>query len=296
MSELSVPAAAIADRFASDSVSSIAQPQRLQADLARTQTLFRSPANVQPEPSFTQEFALPRSGSQLYQQRVAALRAGRLFTRLPMDSFRQAWSRTRQQPSYREWRRLLALEARAVARGQGRNRLAVLVGDSLSLWFPSDRLPTDQLWLNQAMSGDTTRGVLQRLRDFAHTRPDAIYIMAGVNDVKRGASDREILGNLQQMMQRLQRVHPKARIVVQSILPTRSSAISSQRIWQLNQQLASIAQQQNALYLDLFSQFADEAGQLQQAYTTDGVHLNPLGYETWRSRLEQAHIEIAQGR
>lgn len=238
---------------------------------------------------------VPRSGVQLYYQRWAALRAGRLYTRLPGDSFRDFWSKATGQPSYEQWRKLLTLEARAVAKGQGSNRLGVLLGDSLSLWFPSDRLPSDALWLNQSVSGDTTRGVLQRLPDFSKTRPAIIYVMAGINDLKQGASDREILWNLQQIIQRLQQAHSQARIVVQSILPTRHPNISNQRIQQLNRYLAAIAHDRGAVYLDLYPQFVDDQGQLQPEFTTDGLHLNAYGYETWRSALQQVELRIARG-
>lgn len=252
-----------------------------------------TPASNQVRPDYpvpTIEFSqpvTPRSGSQLFYQRLAALQAGRLYTRLPLDSFRAAWTGATRQPTYEEWRWLMAREANVVARGQGDNRLGVLVGDSLSLWFPSDHLPSYQLWLNQGLSGDTTDGVLRRLPDFANTRPDVIYVMAGVNDLKHGRSDHEILGNLQQIIQRLQQTHPQAQIIVQSILPTRSDRIPGERIGGLNQQLAAIVTQTGATYLDVYTTMADEAGYLRSELTTDGIHLSPQGYATWQAVILQ---------
>lgn len=262
----------------------------------------RSPARplVQPDyPVPTIEFSqpalpIPRSGSQLFYQRLAALQAGRLYTRLPLDSFRAAWAGATRQPTYEEWRWLMTREASVVAQGKGGNRLGVLVGDSLSLWFPSDRLPSDQLWLNQGLSGDTTDGILRRLPDFANTHPDVIYVMAGVNDLKHGRSDNEILGNLQQIIQRLQQIHPQAQIIVQSILPTRSDRIPGDRINGLNQQLAAIVEQTGVNYLDVYSQMADEAGYLRPELTTDGIHLSPQGYATWQIAILQQDRWIAK--
>lgn len=262
-----------------------------------TEQARRLPTNVRPEiePRLTEfsRSAAPNSGSQLYAQRVAALSAGRLYTRLPIDSFQSRWVKATRQPTYPQWKQLLALEARAVAGGQGNNRLSVLIGDSLSQWFPSDRLPSDRLWLNQGISGDTTSGVLQRLASFERTRPQAIYVMAGINDLKHGVSNRQIIANLQQIMARLKQSHPTARIVVQSILPTRSLPISNQQIQQLNQQLAVIARQTGVTFLDLYTQFADSEGQIRPEFTTDGLHLNAYGYQVWRSVLQQ-DIQIAE--
>ncbi|MBD2326522.1 GDSL-type esterase/lipase family protein [Alkalinema sp. FACHB-956] len=255
----------------------------------------------------TQARLSPRSGIQLYHQRLTSLRHGRLYTRLPVDSFYDVWRSAQGQPTYQQWRRLLALEARAVSRRQtprqqtprqqtprqqNTRRVMVMVGDSLSQWYPSDYLPSQDIWLNQGISGDTTRGILQRLDDFSTARPDRIYVMAGVNDVKRGASDREILQNLSKIITRLQRHHPQAEIIVQSILPTRSPMIPNDRIEVLNQHLAQLTAQQGVAFLDLYSQFVDRDGYLQQRLSTDGIHLNLQGYQVWQTALSQAEPAI----
>ncbi|MBW4582747.1 MAG: lysophospholipase [Tildeniella nuda ZEHNDER 1965/U140] len=257
--------------------------------------------NVQPDSrqdatEFSQpKFGLPSSCSQFYWQRFAALRSGRLYTRLPIDSFRDIWLRATGEPTYNQWRTLLALEAKAATGGQGNRRLSVMVGDSLSLWFPSDRLPTGQLWLNQAISGENTSAILQRLPAFANARPQAIYVMAGINDLKQGATDNDILWNLRQIVRRLQQSHPHARIVVQSILPTRTAIVPGNRIGWLNEQLAAIAKQDGAIFLDLYSQFTDADGSLRRELTTDGLHLNANGYATWQAQLAQADTWLARG-
>jgi lysophospholipase L1-like esterase len=252
--------------------------------------------------STPQSTIAPTSGSQLYLQRVAALKAGKLYTRLPSNSFESLWTKgtnTRtplQQPTHEQWKLLLEQEAKAVAKGQGSNRLAILVGDSLSLWFPSQWLPYGQLWLNQGISGENSGQILKRLSAFAKTRADTIYVMAGTNDLRQGASDRVILDNIRQIVRRLRSNHPQAQVVVQSILPTRLSAIPNQRIYNLNQQIAAIAQQEGTGFLNLYSLFADEQGQLQQDLTTDGIHLTHRGYQVWQEALNYADSVMVANR
>jgi lysophospholipase L1-like esterase len=253
---------------------------------------------LQPERSsleFSQaQTIVPRSGIQLYSQRLNALRSGRLYTRLPADSFHEQWSNAQGHASYEQWRKLLGLEARAAARGKGTRNMSVMVGDSLSQWFPVDRLPNQQLWLNQGISGDTTGGILNRLALFAKAEADTIYLMAGVNDLKRGASDREILRNINQIVQRLKRQNPDAQIVVQSILPTRSRQIPNERIAKLNSLIEVVAQRQGANYLDLHRQFVDQDGYMRTELTTDGIHLSPQGYEQWQIALNRMDQQLAQ--
>ncbi|NJP10584.1 MAG: lysophospholipase [Leptolyngbyaceae cyanobacterium RU_5_1] len=275
--------------------------QAVQAEKERlNRLLLQMRSNVRPESGtssteFSQSMAhLPKSGSQLYSQRLAALRAGQIHSQMPAHSFRASWIRASRQPTYEQWRTLLAWEAAVVARGQS-DRLGVMLGDSLSLWFPSDRLPQTRIWLNQSISGETTSHILQRLSDFSVTQPRVIYIMAGINDLKHGASDARILWNFRQILSRLRHSHPQTQIVIQSILPTRTVALSRVRIGQLNQQLAAIAQQNGAFYLDVYSHMADKDGYLRADLTTDGLHLNARGYAAWQVVLKQAELQIARG-
>lgn len=275
----------------------IQQSESMRAEKARLDRLLLNlRTNVRPDRgTLSTQFApippSPRSGSQLYSQRVAALQTGQIHTRLPLNSFQAAWTRSGQQPTYEQWRNLLAQEANIV-KGQSQP-LGVLLGDSLSLWFPSDRLPQTRHWLNQSISGDTTGGILRRLSAFINTHPRIIYIMAGVNDLKHGATDAAILGNLRQIVQQLRRTHPQAQIVLQSILPTRSLPLPTTRIAGLNQRLKAIASQNGAYYLDVYSRMADANGYLRHDLTTDGLHLNANGYATWQAVLEKADLWIA---
>mgnify|MGYP001793633100 CR=1 FL=1 len=234
------------------------------------------------------------SGSQLYHERLAALKAGYIYTRLANDKL-QSLLITRRKPklTYQDWKRLLALEARAMTRGQGKNRLSIMLGDSLSLWFPTKGLPTGKLWLNQGISGDTSTGILRRLSAFSSTKPEAIYIMAGVNDLRKGTSDKVILSNHRRIVRRLKITHPNSYIIIQSILPTRRPKISNIRIRKLNTQLARIAKEEGVNYVNIHKWFTDFKGELRQELTTDGLHLSLDGYEVWQSAIEQIEKKLA---
>ncbi|BAY80935.1 hypothetical protein NIES267_04000 [Calothrix parasitica NIES-267] len=234
------------------------------------------------------------SGSQLYHERLAALKAGYIYTRLANEK-RQSLLVTRRKPklTYQDWKRLLALEARAMTRGQGKNRLSIMLGDSLSLWFPTKGLPSGKLWLNQGISGDTSTGILRRISAFSSTKPEAIYIMAGVNDLRKGTSDKVILSNHRRIVRRLKITHPNSYIIIQSILPTRRPKISNIRIRKLNTQLARIAKEEGVNYVNIHKWFTDFKGELRQELTTDGLHLSLDGYEVWQSAIEQIEKKLA---
>lgn len=238
---------------------------------------------------------IPVSGSQLYYLRLASLKLGQIYTRADDENL---WSSSKSvkkhKLSYQDWKSLLAMEARAMSQGQGTNRLSILVGDSLSMWFPKEKLPTGKLWLNQGISGDSSAGVVTRLKAFSVTRPDVIYLMVGINDLLKGVSDQRILVNYQRIIRSLRYSHPKSQIMVQSILPIRRRKISNQRIRNLNAQIALIAREERVSYLDIHDWFTDDEGKLRRELTTDGVHLSPAGYDLWQGAVKQIEYIVAQ--
>ncbi len=201
----------------------------------------------------------------------------------------------RHQLNYQQWVALLGQEAEVVA-AKKPDDLAVLVGDSLSLWFPPELLLSERTWLNQGISGETSAGLLNRLELFDNTQPEVIFVMIGINDLIRGVKDETILANQQLIIDYLQRVHPRSKIVVQSILPhggknvtwegrDRLLAVSNKRIRKINEQLKAIAEDEGVTYLDLYPLFADSDGNLNTELSTDGLHLSPKGYLIWRNAL-----------
>lgn len=232
------------------------------------------------------------SGAELYQQRLLALKIGEIYTRIDEDIVHSVRNSTQKhQLTYEDWKNLLAMEARAVSLGQGKNRLSILVGDSLSMWFPKEKLPNGKLWLNQGISGDTSAGILSRLKAFAHTKAEAIYLMVGINDLLRGTSDMTILHNYRRIIHELRQTHPHTQIIVQSILPVRVK-VSNSHIRQLNGKIAWIAQQEGAKYLNINHWFTDLAGKLRLDLTTDGIHLSSEGYDVWRAAIQQVEFKL----
>ncbi|MEH1768757.1 SGNH/GDSL hydrolase family protein [Nostoc sp.] len=254
-----------------------------------------TPTESSLNPSTQATTLLLTSGNQLYYQRLAALKTGQIYTRVDSDNLQSLWeSIKKRQLTYDDWKSLLALEARAIAQGQGPNHLSILVGDSLTMWFPKQKLPAGKLWLNQGISGDTSSGVLKRLGAFSATRPDVIYIMTGINDLLKGTSDEAILRNYRRILHRLRQEHPHTEIIVQSILPTRRAKLSNNRIRHINIQLTVIAKQEGANYLNIYSLFTDMEGNLRPELTTDGLHLSQEGYDVWRTALQQIEYKLTQ--
>lgn len=196
---------------------------------------------------------------------------------------------------YEQWTRLLDNEAAAAAARNAPHQ-TILLGDSLTLWFPQDLLPGRKTWLNQAISGEKSAGVRQRLYILDQTDPEAVFIMIGINDMIWGRSDADLLENVRAIVQYLRSTQPQAKIVVQSILPhggenatwegkDKLAAVTSDRILAVNDSLRAIAEDNGGYFLNLYPLFVNGEGHIRADLTTDGVHLNTQGYMIWRSAI-----------
>jgi lysophospholipase L1-like esterase len=201
----------------------------------------------------------------------------------------------RHSLDYEQWVALLAAEAKA-AIAIDAPRQNILLGDSLTLWFPADMLPGRKTWLNQAISGESSWGLRDRLYLLDETAPEAVFIMVGINDLIWGGSEADLVYNVRMMINYLRQTHPQARVVVQSILPhggeaatwegrDRLQAIPPELIRTVNTQLKAVATETGADFLNLYPLFANGDGYLRADLTTDGLHLNQDGYMVWRTAL-----------
>jgi lysophospholipase L1-like esterase len=196
---------------------------------------------------------------------------------------------------YQQWVALLEQEAAAIA-ARNEPRQNILLGDSLTLWFPQDLLPGRKTWINQAISGENSDGLRQRLYILDQTNPEAVFVMIGINDLIWGRSEDQLVENIRTIVRYLRDTHPDTRIIVQSILPhsaenatwegrDRLLALPNERIRNINTELRQIADDNGATYLDLYPLFANGEGSLRLDLTTDGLHLNWQGYIVWRTAI-----------
>lgn len=196
---------------------------------------------------------------------------------------------------YQQWVELLQTEAKAAV-AINAPRQNVLLGDSITLWYPPEMLPGRKTWLNQAISGENSGGLLNRLYVLDENDIEAFFIMVGINDMIWGGKDEDLAYNIRSIINYLQSAHPDAKIVVQSILPhggenatwegrDKLMTISPERIAAVNEKLGLVTAELGADYLNLYPLFADGEGYMRTDLTTDGLHLNQDGYMVWRTAI-----------
>ncbi|MBB5439283.1 lysophospholipase L1-like esterase [Pedobacter sp. AK017] len=148
--------------------------------------------------------------------------------------------------------------------------------------------------INRGISGDNSFGVFHRLDDILVQKPKKIFLLIGVNDIKRGTPIEVIARNYERIIRKVQQQNPKTQLYLQSVLPVTESVLApiydnirNKRIIALNVLLKDLSVKYNLPYVDLFNIFKDENGQLIRSLTTDGLHLQPEAYVLWAAYLKK---------
>jgi len=164
----------------------------------------------------------------------------------------------------------------------------IFLGNSITEAGEWQELVPGKAVKNRGISGDVTYGVLARLDEVVASKPLKVFILIGINDLKRGIPVDTIVSNYSRIVQQIKIASPRTKIYVQSVLPVNEAMLSASYkrltnplIDQLNLQLKDLAMQSGCVYVNLHEIMKDENGQLSETLTSDGIHLWPSTYIHW---------------
>lgn len=166
----------------------------------------------------------------------------------------------------------------------------IFIGDSIVEYYPlQELLGTAKTIVNRGIRGYQTGLLLENLD--AHLYGDAvdqIVLLIGTNDIGKDIPMNEALDNLEGVIQSLNRDYPLSQIKLVSILPVNEGEEYKQTVYiRTNEKIREWNQAYEALasaymqvdFVSIYDSLADSEGQLQSAYTTDGLHLSVAGYQ-----------------
>ncbi len=168
----------------------------------------------------------------------------------------------------------------------------VLLGDSMIAYLPLRTFGLEDEIENLGIPGDTTIGVMKRLMDLDRIAPTRVILNIGSNDlVLTDLSPNQIVKNILAIKDQLE--SKGIPVTVVSTTPVLlNSTLSNMNYIQhrTNQDLKNINQMlSDALpkssFVDVFHVLLGEDNQLNEIYTTDGIHLNQKGYTIYLSQL-----------
>lgn len=182
------------------------------------------------------------------------------------------------------------------APADGENRV-VFMGNSITeMWIGAHpEFFSENPYVNRGIGGQTTPQMLLRFRqDVIDLDPKVVVILAGTNDIAGNTGPvtlEQIHDNILSMVELAKANGIKP--IVCSVLPAydypwRPGLNPNIKIPKLNKMLKDMAKAQNVMYLDYFSEMADDRNGMQSKLTTDEVHVTKAGYDIMEKMVTEA--------
>jgi lysophospholipase L1-like esterase len=185
------------------------------------------------------------------------------------------------------WEKKRSAWAKEVQSKQG---ALVFLGDSITQGW-GDNIGGaygDTLVANRGISGDTTRGMLIRMKeDVLALKPSGVVLLMGTNDLEEGAEPEVIAGNLKLIVAGLKEFDSKMPIVLCNVFPSSASKRRpAEKIKKINSLYAeAVKGDRQVTVINTWAMFADENGDARKAEFPDLLHPNATGYTMWSNTL-----------
>ncbi|MCF8247003.1 MAG: hypothetical protein K9J37_18705 [Saprospiraceae bacterium] len=165
----------------------------------------------------------------------------------------------------------------------------VMLGNSITAAGEWTELLGNPNILNRGIPGDHCDGMRERLDEVFRHHPSKIFLMAGINDLAF-ISPSQTWPKYERLVNEILTKSPSTQLFLQSVLPVNNNvsptAVDNDDVHALNEQIKQFAQAKNLIFIDLYSVMQDLDGNLDAAYTLDGVHLNGAAYLKWAAVLK----------
>ncbi len=185
------------------------------------------------------------------------------------------------------WKEKRTAWSKRVEQDQG---ALVFLGDSITQGWGDDLGGTlaGVKVANRGISGDTTRGVLLRLKeDVLALKPAGIVLLIGTNDLEENAEPEVVAGNLKLILAAIKAHDPKLPVVLCQVFPSSASKKRpADKIKAVNTlYAAAVKGDPQVTLLDTWTLFADAAGDAKAEEFPDLLHPNQAGYAKWAAAL-----------
>jgi lysophospholipase L1-like esterase len=169
----------------------------------------------------------------------------------------------------------------------------IMLGDSITEGGNWEELLKGYDAANYGIGGDTATGILYRLPDVYMAHPKKVFLMIGTNDIAlyhlRTYDNNTVETVFENYKEIIESLNERGiEVIVQSTLNVAAERTErpNNEINALNQLLEAYCLEENIKYLNINSALSNN-GILQRQYTSDGLHLNKKGYDTWKNKINR---------
>ncbi len=192
------------------------------------------------------------------------------------DWFKNLWSQKRSG-----WAKRVEQDQKAV----------VFLGDSITQVWGDDFGGTFKgvKTANRGISGDTTRGMLIRLKeDVLALHPTGLVMLMGTNDLEEGAEPETIAANVKLILEEVKKLDPKVPVILCQTFPSsESKKRPAAKIKKLNElYAAAVKGDPQVTLIETWTLFANEQGDAKAEEFPDLLHPNKAGYAKWGAALK----------
>ena len=155
-------------------------------------------------------------------------------------------------------------------------------GDNFDRHFPGMKIA------NRGISGDTTRGVLIRLKeDVLDLQPRAVVLLIGTNDLEEQADPEIIAGNVKLLIATLKTHNANMPVILCQVFPSsETKKRPAAQIKKLNQLYAALVKGDSQVtLLETWPLFANAQNDAKPEEFPDLLHPNQTGYAKWAAAL-----------
>ena len=162
------------------------------------------------------------------------------------------------------------------------------LGDSITYKSSFDQEFPAYTICNLGVSGDTIRGIKDRVGTLETVKPEKVFFLIGINSLNNDNID-ECIEKYSALVENV-RSRGNFDLFLISVLPISADIsagmnLSPDTIVSFNETIAELANKNNATYLDLYSQLKDDSGYIRPEYTEDGLHLSEQAYKIWADNI-----------
>ena len=143
---------------------------------------------------------------------------------------------------------------------------------------------------NFGIAGDTTQGVLFRLRNGEGDgfSPRAVMLMIGTNNTSQGHSAAQIAEGVGAVVLELQAQFPETKILLLGIFPRGNPGDPVRAtLAEVNSIISRLDDGDRVHYLDIGDVFLDDQGVIPQEVMSDRLHPSTEGYRLWAEAVKE---------
>ncbi|MBE6160643.1 MAG: hypothetical protein E7158_00275 [Firmicutes bacterium] len=177
----------------------------------------------------------------------------------------------------------------------------LFLGDSITERYDLKKYFPNHNIINSGIGGNLTTDILNDLDNRVYTyKPDKIFLLIGTNDIiYSNLSDIDIANNIELIVTSIKKELPKTKIYVESIYPVNykknnkvyNNALltkdNNKRIKKINKLIQKMCNENKCTYIGMYDTLEIFSDTLFNYYTTDGLHINRIGYRIITFKLSK---------